>query len=104
MYAVSEPVLGLLDQVITAITGPLVRLADLEVLLRCLLLTTLAPPPRPASTMMEAMLKRLLSTAPSQAPSPGHATMDIEIILQCLLSGTPVQVPLGVGGGGGGGW
>ena len=96
VYVVSEPVLGPADQVVAAITGPSVRLADLEVLLRRLLLTApaAAPPPRPASTRMEAMLKCLLSTAPAQASAPRHATTDIETILQHLRTGTLVHVPL----------
>ena len=60
VYALSEPALGPADQVVAAVTGTSVNLADLKVLLRCLLRTALAPPPRPASTRIEAMLKRLL--------------------------------------------
>ena len=77
VYAVSKRVLTPADEVIAAVTGPSVRLTDLEVLLRCLLPTT--PAPRLASTGIEALLKCLLSTTPAhaQAPPPRPATMDI---------------------------
>ena len=48
VYAVSESTLGPTEQVVAAVTGPSVRLADLET------------PSRSAPTEIEAMLKRLL--------------------------------------------
>ena len=62
MYAVSESTLGSTEQVVAAVTSPLVGLADLETMVKRLLpaVPTQAPPPLSASTDLETMLKRLL--------------------------------------------
>ena len=75
VYAVSEPRLGLTEQIIAAITGPSVRLADLETMLKRLLpaIPAQAPPPLSAPTDLETMLKRLLPAVPAHAPPPRPA-------------------------------
>ena len=60
VYAMSEPRLVLTNQVVAAVTGPLVGLSDLE---------------------LEAMLKRLLMDLPAQAPPPRSSPTDIEAML-----------------------
>ena len=74
MYAVSEPTLVLTKQVVTAVTGPSVRLADLEAMLKRLIPAVPAQAPPPALTDIEAMLKRLLPGTLTQAPQPRPAT------------------------------
>ena len=73
--AVSEPTLGLTEQVVTAITGLSVGLVDLETMLKRLLpaIPAQAPPP---PTHLKTILKRLLPTVPAQAPPPGSAPMN----------------------------
>ena len=70
VYAVSEPTIVPTKQVVAAVTGPSVGLANLE-----------------------AMLKRLLPDVPAQAPLPRSATTDIEVLLKRLLTGTLTQTP-----------
>ena len=70
VYALSEPTLGPMEQVVAAVTSPSVGIADLE-----------------------TMLKRLLPAVPAQAPPPLSAPTEIEAMLKCLLPGTPTQVP-----------
>ena len=62
------------DQVVAAVAAPPVGLGDIEALLRHLLPTVpvQTPPPRAVSMEMEIMLERLLSNAP--APPPRTAT------------------------------
>ena len=76
VYVVSEPTLGLTEQVVAAVTGPSVGLADLETMLKHLLpaVPAQAPPPRSAPTEIEAMLKGLLPGTLTQAPQPRPAT------------------------------
>ena len=76
VYAVNEPTLVLTEQVVAAVTGHLVGLADLEVMLKRLLAAVLAqaPPPRPAPTDIGAMLKRLLPEPPTQGSQPHPVT------------------------------
>ena len=79
MYAVSEPMLGPTEQVVAAVTGPLVGLADLETMLKCLLpaVPAQAPPPRSVPTDLAMMLTCLLPALPAQAPPPHSASTEI---------------------------
>ena len=87
MYAVSEQTLVPTEQVIAAITGPSVGLADLEAMLKRLLPTVLAqaPPPHTAPTDIEAMLKRVLTGTPTQAPQPRDSSQGLVYGIVFLL-------------------
>ena len=93
VYAVSEPMLGPTEQIVAAITGPSVGLADLETMLRRLLPAILAqtPPPISASTHLETMLQHLLPVVPAQAPPPRPEPTELDTMLKCLLPGTLTQ-------------
>ena len=71
VFMVSEPAAMPVDRVVAAVTTPSVRLADLETLLKRLLLNMLAsaPPPWPVPTEIETMLICLLLSAPAPAPA-----------------------------------
>ena len=82
------------EQVIAAVTSPSVRLADLESMLKRLLLDipAQAPPPLSAPTDLEQDdMIRLLPVVPAQAPPPHSAPTDIEAMLKRLLPGTPTR-------------
>ena len=87
VYSVSDQVVRPVDRVVTAVATPLLGLADLETLLKRLLLSTTAPapPPGPVPGEIETMLERLLSLLPVQvqASLPRSATTDMESVLQC---------------------
>ena len=72
VYAASESLLGPPEQIVEAVNGPLVGLADIETMLKRLFpaVPAQSPAPRPAPTELEAMLKRLLPGTLTQAPSP----------------------------------
>ena len=94
VYAVSELTLGLTEQVtVAAVTGPSVRLAYLETMLKRLLpyVPAQAPPPRFVPTDLETMLTRMLLAVPAQPPRP--ASTEIEAMLKRLLLGKPTQAP-----------
>ena len=76
MIVVVKPTLGPTEQVVAAITGPLVGLAELETMLKCLLpaVPAQAPPPRSSHMDIEVMLKRLLPGTPTQASQPRPVT------------------------------
>ena len=82
------------DQVVAAVIVPPVGPGNLEALLRRLLPTApvQTPPPRTVPTEMEILLERLLSGAPAPAPTPTPRTgiTGMEALLQHLLPGTPV--------------
>ena len=83
------------EQVVAAVTGPSVSLANLETMLKHLLpaVPAQAPPPLSAPTDLKTMLKRLLPVVPAQAPPPHSAPTDIEAMLKHLLPGTPTLAP-----------
>ena len=64
------------DQVVAAVNVPPVGPGDLEALLRRLLPTApvQTPPPRPVPTEMEILLERLLSGVPAPTPTPPPRT------------------------------
>ena len=66
---VSESMLGPTEQVVAAVTGPLVGLADLETMLKC-----------------------LLPAVPAQAPLPRSVPTDLEMMLTCLLPAVPIEI------------
>ena len=76
VYAVSKPTLMPTEQVIAAVTGPSVGLADLEAMLKHLLpaVSAQALPPHSVSIDIEAILKRLLPGTLTQAPQPRPET------------------------------
>ena len=96
IYTVDEPACMLADRVVAAATAPAVGARDLEALLRRLLPTApiQTPPLHPIPTEMEILLKHLLSGAPAPAPAPAPTPQTgiagMETLLQRLLPGTPV--------------
>ena len=95
VHEVSEPTLGPTEQIVAAITGPSVGLANLGTMLKCLLpaIPAQAPPPLSAATDLETMLKRLLPAVPAQALQPRSAPTEIEAMLKRLFPGTLTQAP-----------
>ena len=92
VYAVSE--LGSTEQIVAAVTGPSVGLADLEAMLKRLLLAVpaQAPPPRSPPTNIEAMLKRLRPGTPTPAPQPHPATAPTILCFSCGKYGHRVSI------------
>ena len=80
---ICDPAVMPADQVVAAIATPLVGLADLEMLLKRLLPSVLAPPILPVPSEIETVLARLLSSTPALVPaSPSRSTTtDIETML-----------------------
>ena len=94
VYTVNELVWVPADQVVASVTVPPVGPVDLEALLRRLLPTApvQTPPPCPVPTEIEIMLERQLSTAPASAPTPPSwtAITEMETLLQRLLPETSI--------------
>ena len=84
VYEVSEPTRRRTEQVVAAVTGPSVGLADLETMLKCLLpavpAQAQAPPSSSAPTDLETMLTCLLPAEPAQAPPPRSAPTEIVLL------------------------
>ena len=94
-YAVNEPTLRPTEQIIAAVTGPSVGLADLETMLKHLLpdVPAQAPPPLSAPTDLKTMLKRLLPAVLAQAPLPLSAPTNLETMLKRLLPVVTAHAP-----------
>ena len=75
MYAVSELMLGPTEQVVAAVTGPSVGIANFETMLPAIQ----APPPLSATTDLKMMLIRPLPAVPAQTQPPRSAPMEIEL-------------------------
>ena len=92
VYTMDEPACVPADRVVAAVTAPPAEMGDLEALLRRLLPTAPVPtpPPRPIPTDIDILLERLLSGVPAPTPPPQTGITVLETLLQRLLPGTPV--------------
>ena len=94
---VNEPACVPADQVVAVVTAPSVGLDDIEALLRCFTSDCAGqtPPSRPVPMEMEIMMQCLLSNAPApmQALPPRTTVTEMETLLQRLLPGVPTLAP-----------